>query len=111
MKKEHMLEIIKGSFMHFLYEEDIEVGHIHVLLHFPTLGIALVELLDHKRHILDTEDVEDMDELILQKELNSKPIYVDFNSPDLHVGHLINDILMEGQFVPLSDAAEENLQN
>lgn len=110
MNKEQVLEIVKGSFMHLMHEENVQVCHINVLLYFPTIGIALVELDEAKKQVLDNDDIEDMNQLLLKKELEARPVYIDFSDENFHVGHVINDILMEAQFVP-GDSFFENKSN
>ncbi|MEX3713409.1 hypothetical protein ABFV99_13475 [Cytobacillus horneckiae] len=105
MEKAEALEIIKSSFLHLIYEENLVVCSREVLLYFPSIGIAIIEPKDDRR--TDNENIEDMDELYIKKELLAKPIYLDVNDKDFNVGYVINDILLEARFAPLERNSSE----
>lgn len=43
MNKQEAIEIIKNSFYHLVFEENVKVGSIDILLYFPSIGIAILE--------------------------------------------------------------------
>lgn len=86
-----------------MYEEDIKIGSTEVLLYFPTIGIVIIEPKRDRPDILDNENVEDMDELYIKRELGARPIYLDLEEDDFNVGNIINDILLEARFAPSDD--------
>ncbi|MES9681721.1 hypothetical protein ABWK22_02150 [Gottfriedia acidiceleris] len=106
INKQDALEIIKNSFLHLIYEENIKVGPIDVLLYFPSIGIAVIEPDQDRLHIRDDENIEDMNELYIKKELKAKPIYLDVNEKNFSVGYVINDILLEARFAPSENFLE-----
>lgn len=101
MEKAEALEIIKNSFLHLIYEENLMVNSREVLLYFPTIGIAVLEPKDGMRSHVDNDNIEGMDELYIKKELSAKPVYLDLEEENFSIGYVINDILLEGRFVPL----------
>ncbi|MFE7821413.1 hypothetical protein ACFU1R_24835 [Priestia megaterium] len=103
INKSEVLEIIRNSFFHLMYEEDIKIGSTEVLLYFPTIGIVIIEPKRDRPDILDNENVEDMDELYIKRELGARPIYLDLEEDDFNVGNIINDILLEASFAPSDD--------
>jgi predicted P-loop ATPase len=77
-----------------------------VLLYFPSIGIAIIEPKIDRRHILNEENIKDMDELYIKKELNAKPIYLDLKEDKFNIGYVINDILLEAKFAPSENFLE-----
>lgn len=100
MNKDEALEVIKNSFHHLIFEENIKVGNIEVLLYFPSLGLAIMEPDRDRMQALNNENVENMDEFILKRELSAKPLYLDLEEKDFNIGYVINDILLEARFAP-----------
>lgn len=107
LSKKDAIEIIRNSFSHLFYDENIKAGPVDVLLYFPTIGIAIVEMESEKS--LNYDNVEDMNALYIKKELCAKPIYLNLNEPNFNIGYIINDILLEARFEP--DDIEPNLNN
>ncbi|MFE4029306.1 hypothetical protein ACFX4N_24450 [Priestia sp. YIM B13551] len=108
MNKLEAVEIIKHAFIHLMYEENVKVGSTNILLYFPTIGIALVEP-KRDREDLQNDNVEDLDELYIKKELKARQIVVDFEDKDFSVGYIINDILLEARFVPGERSKEDKI--
>ncbi|MEK1828892.1 hypothetical protein AAAC51_07025 [Priestia megaterium] len=100
MDKSEAVEIIKHAFIHLMYDEDMQVGSTNVLLYFPTIGIAVVEP-KKDRPDLDNENVQDLEELYIKKELGAKVVPLDVEEEGFSVGFVINDILLEAQFAPI----------
>lgn len=89
--------IIKNAFCHLIYDEDIKIGEIKVLLHFPSIGIAVLE---ESCNCSGNESVACIEDLIVQKELGAKSIYLNMKEKNFNIGYVINDILIEAKFVP-----------
>ncbi|UOE58212.1 hypothetical protein [Cytobacillus oceanisediminis] len=96
MNKHEALQIIKDTFGHFIYEENLMIGTTEVLLYFPTMGIAILESEDK---VISNNKVEDLNEHLIRKELDAKPIYLNLeqNNP---IGFILNDIIIEAGFIP-----------
>ena len=97
------MEIIRNSFIHLMYEENIKIGSTEVLLYFPTIGIAIIVPKKDRPDIRDNDNVEDMDELYIKRELGARPIYLDLEEKNFNVGYIINDILLLARFAPSDD--------
>ncbi len=106
MNKQEAIEIIKNSFLHLMFEENVKVGSIDILLYFPSIGIAILEPKKDRKHLLLEDNIEDMDELYIKKELEAKPIYLDLEEDKFNVGFVINDILLEARFAPSENFLE-----
>ncbi|MED2091773.1 hypothetical protein P4V66_29990, partial [Bacillus thuringiensis] len=65
MNKQEAIEIIKNSFLHLMFEENVKVGSIDILLYFPSIGIAILEPKKDRKHLLLEDNIEDMDELYI----------------------------------------------
>lgn len=103
MTKEQTIKIIENAFCHLIYDKNIKVNNIEVLIHFPTIGIALLD----ESPELDNDAIKDFNELLLMKEINAKPVYLDYDNNNFDVGYVINEILMEAEFVPSIDLESE----
>lgn len=106
MNQTEALDVIKNTFYHLIFEENIKVGTTEVLLYFPTMGIAILESSENKSHI-DSENVEHLDEHLIRKELDAEPIYLDMDAPDFSIGFVLNEILLQVGFVPKIDSVDE----
>ncbi|HDR4736905.1 TPA: hypothetical protein QCR36_003956 [Bacillus cereus] len=106
MNKQEAIEIIKNSFYHLMFEENVKVGSIDILLYFPSIGIAILEPKKDRKHLLLEDNIEDMDELYIKKELEAKPIYLDLEEDKFNIGFVINDILLEARFAPSENFLE-----
>lgn len=106
MNKQDAIEIIRNSFLHLMFEENIKVGSIDILLYFPSIGIAVLEPNKDRKHIQNEDNIEDMDELYIKKELKAKPIYLDLEEDKFNIGFVINDILLEARFAPSENFLE-----
>lgn len=100
MNKKDTLDIVKKAFHHMFVEENIQVGNISVLLYFPTMSIALLDLESKNAAIVDDPNIEDMDSLLIKKELGAKTVYLDMNEEDFNVGFVINDIITTAEMLP-----------
>lgn len=99
MDKNTAVEIIKNAFIHLIFEENVSIGNRVALLYFPSISIALFEE-EENNPIFEQENVESLDDLILKKKFEAKPVYLNLFEKDFSVGLVINDILLEAGFTP-----------
>jgi hypothetical protein len=100
MKKEEALEVIRTTFVHLFCEENVEIGNTTALLYFPSMGIAIIEVDENKRQILNDDNVEDMDAMLIKREAGAEPVYLDLEEENFNIGLVIHDILMAARFEP-----------
>lgn len=99
MKKEEAVQIIKHTFYHLIFEENLKIGTTDILLYFPTMKIAVLESSGNFSSI-DNDNVKSLNEHVIKKELNALPVYLDLDDEDFSIGFVLNEILLEGRFLP-----------
>jgi hypothetical protein len=104
--KAEAIEIIKNTFYHLIFEEEIKIGTGEVLLYFPTMGIAVLESSEEHSK-LDIEIVQCMHEHLIRRELNAKPVYLNLEEPGFSIGFVLNEILLEGRLFPGVQQSDE----
>lgn len=90
------VSVIEKSFQHLFYEKSLFIGHVEVLIHFPSIGIAVLEESNNN----DNEDIDSLIDRLVHKELNAKAIYINSKESNFNVGNVINDILLTSGFEP-----------
>lgn len=81
MNKENTLDIIRKAFGHFIIEENIQLDGLPVYMYIPTLQTILISEEAHTNSYL---------EVVIKDEQND-------------VGKIINDILLDCNFIPMLD--------
>lgn len=104
------IEIIKNSFCHLIYEENVQIGQFKIPLYFPSINIAILERRTVKESI-ENEKVECLVELAIQKELSAKAIYLNMHENNFNIGYVVNDILLEAGFIPTKEDEQESGEN
>lgn len=94
-----VVSIIERSFTHLFYEKNLHIGNIEILLYFPTIGIAILEDINSDKGE-DENVVNNLSEIVIEKELGADVIYLNTNHKNFNVGDIINDILLLAEFEP-----------
>ena len=103
MNVEESLSVIENAFCHLIYEKDIQMGSIKVLLHFPSIGISILERSDDHVHSGPIDNIFSIVSSVLMKEVETSPVYLDAHKQNFNVGYVINEILMLAEFEPRQD--------
>ena len=95
MEKE--LEIIKTAFSHFIYEEEVYFGDERALIYFPSIGFALFE---GKDEVSQRRIEQALEGHFLKTKHLVRAIFINTEEEGYNVGYVIQDILLEGGFIP-----------
>lgn len=100
MNIDEAVTVIENTFTHLIYEKDIRIGNIKVLLYFPTIAVSILEESDRHSEADTIDKVQSIVQGILEREIDAHPIYINIGNPNFNIGHVINEILLYAGFEP-----------